>query len=375
MEKLARRLDLCQEQLLELYEQDSKQLQHHILHWKYIRYESVIYYTARQMGIKRLGHQVVPSLDVSKAKAHAAIEMQMCLESLQTTEYNLEPWTLQDTSQELWLAEPKKCFKKGGKTVEVRFDCNEHNAMHYTLWTAVYVQVEDTWTKVEGQVDHRGLFYTVHGCTTYYVDFGKEAHTYGKTNDWTVIVGSRVICSPSTVEGLPIVAPVDIRHPAATDATDATKVHDAPYALPASTTKVYNDSHAPPRKRRRDGNLSISAVDGCSGRKYVDTGNRARSPDIESNNKIRNSGGGHSTPIIQLEGDANCLKCFRYRLTKVSHLYTNSSTTWRWTTESRTNKNAIITLTYSSVHQRSQFLALVKIPKTIKHSLGMLTIM
>nr|CAD1814324.1 early protein [human papillomavirus 40] len=370
MENLARRLDLCQEQLLELYEQNSKELQQHILHWKYIRYESAIYYTARQMGIKHLGHQVVPSLDVSKAKAHAAIEMQMCLESLQNTEYNVEPWTLQDTSQELWLAEPKKCFKKGGKTVEVRFDCNETNAMHYTLWTTVYVQVDDAWTKVKGQVDYKGLSYTVHGCTTYYVDFAKEAQTYGKTDRWTVIVGSHVICSPSTIEeqGLPIVETADARPP-----TTATDTPDAPTT---ATTETYGPAQAPPRKRRRNGHLPITPTVGKSlGGEYVDTADRTRTPDPESNNGHRNCGGGSATPIIQLEGDANCLKCFRYRLGKVSHLFCNSSTTWRWTTESRTDKNAIITLTYSSVQQRSDFLAIVKIPKTIKHSLGMLTLM
>lgn len=370
METLARRLDMCQEQLLELYEKDSRDLQDHVLHWKCIRYECALYYKAREMGIKHLGHQVVPKLEVSRAKAHVAIEMQLSLESLLQTEYSIEPWTLQDTCQELWHTEPKKCFKKRGQTVEVRFDCNPENTMQYTLWSEIYVPVNDTWVKVHGHVDYKGLSYTVCGQKTYYVDFIKEAQTYGDTGQWNVVVGSNVISSPASVSStVTEVSSVASTEP---DSRTATTVPDS-----TCTQKDYEEQ-APPRKRVRFEPHTTQIP--CTlartvGGEPLDSRDPRIIPKHSHHNQGGHSGGSNATPIVQLQGDANSLKCFRYRLGKYKYLYVDVSSTWRWTTESNKQNSALITLTYASVQQREAFLANVKIPTTIKHCLGFLTIM
>lgn len=371
METLARRLDMCQEQLLELYEKDSKTLKDHVLHWKYIRYECALYYKARESGIKHLGHQVVPQLEVSRQKAYLAIELQMSLEALLQTEYSLEPWTLQDTSQEVWLTEPQKCFKKRGQTVEVRYDCNPANAMHYTLWSDIYVPYNSTWLKVSGHVDYEGLSYTVCGQKQYYVEFHKEAQTYGETGQWNVVMGSNVIYSPASVSST--VSEVSSVASTESDTRPATTVPDS-----TCTQKADCQEQAPPRKRVRfdPHTTPIADLARTVGRGSVDSSDSRLVPKHTDHHPRGHNRGSHTTPIIQLQGEANALKCFRYRLNKHKHLFADVSSTWRWTTEcNNKNNTALITLTYISEQQRADFLSRVKIPVTIKQCLGALTMM
>ena len=129
METLASRLNACQEKLLELYETDSDQLQDQIMHWQLVRLENVIMYKAREAGMLHLNHQVVPVQLIAKAKACKAIEMQLALKTLLKSPYGTEPWTLRDTSQEMWDAAPKQCWKKKGYTVDVKFDGEDTKTM------------------------------------------------------------------------------------------------------------------------------------------------------------------------------------------------------------------------------------------------------
>ena len=107
MESLTERFDAVQENLLELFESGSDNIEDQILYWNLMRKEGILLYYARQKGISRLGLQHVPSLAVSEFKAKQAIMMTLQLESLKNSEFGREKWTLQDTSLELYNTEPE----------------------------------------------------------------------------------------------------------------------------------------------------------------------------------------------------------------------------------------------------------------------------
>ena len=133
METLCHRLNVCQEKILDCYELDSDKLVDQINYWTLLRYEAAMFYAARERNLQTINHQVVPATTVSKQKACQAIEMHMALQSLNKSDYNMEPWTMRETCYELWCVAPKQCFKKGGITVTVIFDGNKDNAMDLSL--------------------------------------------------------------------------------------------------------------------------------------------------------------------------------------------------------------------------------------------------
>ncbi|CAA44658.1 E2 [Pygmy chimpanzee papillomavirus type 1] len=373
METLAKHLDACQEQLLELYEENSNELTKHIQHWKCVRHENVLLYKARQMGLSHIGLQVVPPLKVSQTKGHEAIEMQMTLETVLKSEYGTEPWTLQETSFEMWLTPPKHCFKKQGQTVEVRYDCNAENSMHYVLWKYIYVCENDRWQKVKGMVDIKGLYYMVGQCKTYYIDFEKEAKQYSKTLQWEVCYDSKVICSPASVSST--VQEVSIAGPTSHSTTTLAQATCA-----VSSIATEDSVQAPPYKRLRGPSHCARKLQNTSNivcatdRGTLDSENNINNNNYNNNNQQRNNSNSSGTPIVQLQGDSNNLKCFRYRLhDKYKHLFMLASSTWHWTASSNSTKNAIVTLTYVNEQQRQDFLNTVKIPATIKHTLGFMS--
>ncbi|AAZ39516.1 E2 protein [human papillomavirus 106] len=380
METLASRLDVCQEKLLELYEKDSDQLQDQILHWHLVRWENVILYKAREAGHLHLNHQVVPVQLIAKAKACKAIEVQLALKTLLKSPYGTEPWTLRDTSQEMWDTEPKQCWKKRGYTVDVKFDGEESKTMCYTCWRDIYVQsiADDTWDKVTGHVDHAGLYYVHEGTRVTYVKFSQEAQTYGSTGTWEVHVGGHIIYDafdPSVSstqdteqEPLSTTRPTDPSHTDQPDATTPTPVlGPAPTFVP------------PPPKRQRLGygpqHTEQPDSTGDRGQRLArDNARDQCNPD--GANQHRNISVGHGAPVIHLRGDPNKLKCLRYRLKKHTPvLFTKASSTWRWSTcSSPTDANsAFVTLWHDSVEQRAKFLATVTLPKDIVAVPGYMT--
>lgn len=364
MEAIAKRLDACQEQLLELYEENSTDLNKHVLHWKCIRHESVLLYKAKQMGLSHIGMQVVPPLKVSEAKGHNAIEMQMHLESLLKTEYSMEPWTLQETSYEMWQTPPKRCFKKRGKTVEVKFDGCANNTMDYVVWTDVYVQDTDSWVKVHSMVDAKGIYYTCGQFKTYYVNFVKEAEKYGSTKQWEVCYGSTVICSPASVSS----TTQEVSIPESTTYTPAQT------STPVSSSTQEDAVQTPPRKRARGVQQSPCNALCVAHIGPVDSGNHNLITNNHDQHQRRNNSNSSATPIVQFQGESNCLKCFRYRLNdKHRHLFDLISSTWHWASPKAPHKHAIVTVTYHSEEQRQQFLNVVKIPPTIRHKLGFMS--
>ncbi|ACT32131.1 regulatory protein [Macaca fascicularis papillomavirus 11] len=358
MESLADRLNVCQDKILSLYEADRDDLQAQIEHWRCVRLENALLYKAREMGMHSINHQAVPVLAVSKAKGHDAIEMQMALEGLSKSNFSTERWTLGDTSLERWRAEPQGCFKKRGVEVEVRYDCEKDNAMVYTLWTDIYVMGDAGWTKVSGHVDYNGLSYCCDGCTMYYVEFAKDASRYGKKNIWEVHVGGKVIhCSDSVSSSTTSVTVPIVETPA--------RLQHTPQTQPASFVGERRQTPAAKRPRTSDCTdaAAVRALDHKS--HTLLTGGGSHDP-------ARSCHYGETAPIVHLKGEPNGLKCLRYRLGKYKHLYQNISSTWHWTDSNC--KKAIVTVTYCSELQRTQFLQTVKIPQTVTVSKGVMSL-
>nr|ABU90815.1 E2 [Rhesus papillomavirus 1b] len=365
MEALAERLSALQDRILELYEDDSKDLKDQIEHWKCVRQECAVLYKAREVGFTHLNHQVVPPLTVSRAKAHKAIEVQLALESLQNSEYNDEEWTLQDASLEMWHTEPKGCFKKKGVPVTVLFDCDKDNTMEYVLWGHIYVWGDNGWVKTFGEADNWGLHYTVAGDKVYYVQFYEDAKKYGHGNgngdgyEWEVHVGGTVmhysdsVSSATHCDKLPTVEIVSGLQP----------INPSP--PPANPSAKENVWSSPAKRVRRSdsGGDPVRALDGKS---------RSVLCGSAHNNATGSSGDSNYTPIVHLKGESNCLKCLRFRLGKHKNLYINISSTWRWANHA--NEKAIVTVTFASELQRQQFLSTVKIPSTVTLSQGVMTV-
>nr|AGO86729.1 E2 [human papillomavirus 52] len=341
MESIPARLNAVQEKILDLYEADSNDLNAQIEHWKLTRMECVLFYKAKELGITHIGHQVVPPMAVSKAKACQAIELQLALEALNKTQYSTDGWTLQQTSLEMWRAEPQKYFKKHGYTITVQYDNDKNNTMDYTNWKEIYLLGECECTIVEGQVDYYGLYYWCDGEKTYFVKFSNDAKQYCATGVWEVHVGGQVIVCPASVSSNEV-------------STTETAVHLCTETSKTSALSVgAKDTHLqPPQKRRR--------------------------PDVTDSRNTNKGRVAHTTctaPIIHLKGDPNSLKCLRYRVKPHNSLYVQISSTWHWTSNECTNtKLGIVTITYSDEAQREQFLKTVKIPNTVQVIQGVMSL-
>ncbi|ABX56104.1 E2 [Macaca fascicularis papillomavirus 5] len=360
MEALADRLSACQDKILTLYEDDSKKLTDQIEHWRCVRHECAVLYKAREMGHQHLNHQAVPPLTVSRSKAHQAIELQIALESLNNSDYKDEDWTLQDTSLEMWYAEPKACFKKKGETVTVLFDCEKDNAMDYTLWGYVYVWGDNGWDKLSGQVDYWGLFYWSQNLKVYYKDFKDDAKKYSKTGCWEVHVGGTVIHYSDSMSSTAFgdsVSPAEITSGLHSHSTP-TLTHTSP-----KSTKENSGAPQPPAKRRRPDSAAdpVRALDGNSRSLLAGPPHNCAGNSVHAN----------CTPVVHLKGEPNCLKCLRYRFGKHKHLYLNVSSTWHWANNA--DSKAIVTVTFGNEQQRQEFLSSVKIPNTVTVSKGHMT--
>nr|AEI61681.1 early protein E2 [human papillomavirus 58] len=358
MEEMSARLSAVQDKILDIYEADKNDLTSQIEHWKLIRMECAIMYTARQMGISHLCHQVVPSLVASKTKAFQVIELQMALETLNASPYKTDEWTLQQTSLEVWLSEPQKCFKKKGITVTVQYDNDKANTMDYTNWSEIYIIEETTCTLVAGKVDYVGLYY-IHGNEkTYFKYFKEDAKKYSKTQLWEVHVGSRVIVCPTSIPS---------------DQISTTETAD-----PKTTEATNNESTQGTKRRRLD--LPDSRDNTQYSTKYTDCAvdSRPRGGGLHSTTnctyKGRNVCSSKVAPILHLKGDPNSLKCLRYRLKPFKDLYCNMSSTWHWTSDDKGDKVGIVTVTYTTETQRQMFLNTVKIPPTVQISTGVMSL-
>lgn len=375
MATLADRLDACQETLIDLYEKDSNKLEDQIKHWHCIRLENAILFKARQAGLTHLGHQVVPTLNVTKGKAHQAIAVHLSLQSLYASEYKDEPWTLQNTSLDMWNTQPKGCWKKKGRTVTVKYDCEDSKKMEYVNWGHIYVQSTHTeqWHRVHGQVSYDGLYYELEGHKQYYVQFAQEATKYGEHNKWEVHWGNTVIYEPcnsvsSTQDTLREVSPAEAADRLLHAPEPATSTQ---HVGTAKTTKA--PVQAPPCKRQRVNRDGVRQPNTAPPNIWVDN-NKSGADGYPHSTETRNFSDGDTAPVIHLRGDANKLKCLRYRLrSSVPDLFVNASSTWHWTCGEATQKCAFVTIWYANEEQRAKFLQRVTIPKGIQAMQGFMS--
>ncbi|ALO65144.1 E2 [Rattus norvegicus papillomavirus 3] len=196
MESLCSRLSAVQEELMCIYEEGDRTLATQVRHWQLIRQEQVLLHAARQQGHTRIGMQAVPSLAASQANAKNAIEMHLLLQSLLQSPYAKEPWTLSETSRDLYLAPPSHTLKKSGQTIEVLFDGDENNSMQYTKWLQVfYTDDRGMWKRVPSVCDATGIFFDRNGHREYYVRFEKEAMRFSVTGTWQAVDEGKIYSS------------------------------------------------------------------------------------------------------------------------------------------------------------------------------------
>lgn len=435
MEALSARFNALQETLMDLYESGVETLETQIQHWKLLRQEQILFHYARKHGIMRLGYQPVPPLATSEIKAKDAIAMGLLLESLQKSKYAEEPWTLVETSLETVRSPPMDCFKKGPKSVEVYFDGNPENLMLYTIWTYIYYQTEeDTWEKVEGQVDYTGAYYMEGHFKNYYIRFEEDAKRFSTTNQWEVHVNKDVVFTPVTsstppvgdaepsnnsVSGPTLRSPTPVpnqrtsnrrfgRKASSPTATTRRQKHRETQRQKTATRRRKSRSRSRSSRRRGGEGTRRSSSRGSSSSPNRDRGGRSGGgPITRSRSRSRSRTRGYSTgggvapdevgtavrsvgrqhsgriarllaeakdpPVILLRGDANTLKCFRYRFRK-KHAggFRFVSTTWSWVegdSNDRVGRSRMLIAFYTE-EERELCLEKIKLPYGVEWSYG-----
>lgn len=360
MEKLSQSLELVQEELLMLYEKDSDNLKDQVRQWELVKKENIILHAARRKGIMRLGYHQVPSLASSEHRAREAIEMQMYLQSLENSVFGEEPWTLQETTRERFLAPPRYCFKKEGYQVEVIFDDNRENSVSHTAWKFVYYQNgDDLWHKVPGRVEHEGLSYTqIDGLKVTFLDFAEEAKKYSQTGQWDVFVNNKRILPSS---GTP---------PASRNTARQTR---------GSTTSKASPKTSSPGLRRRPAGHHLRSRGGPSRRQArgptppspEEVGARTTTPSGRYSGRLgRLIQDARDPAALLLKGRPNVLKCFRFTVKqKWPRLCRLISTTFHWTASEGPQRvgEARVIIVFETPDQRKQFLSVVRFPPSISH--------
>nr|WJJ59297.1 MAG: E2 protein [Leptonychotes weddellii papillomavirus 13] len=418
METLSQRLGALQEQMMDLFEQQSSNLSAHVRYWLLQRQEHAMMYVARQKGLNKLGTCAVPPMHVSKARAEDAIAMHLQLSSLQDSQFGTLPWTLGETSMERYKANPSGTFKKAGAPVTVHYDNSPDNAVEYTLWGHVYDQVDGVWTDCAGGADERGLYINRNGAKEYYEHFQKDSARYGTTGEWTVNCGSETFYFPNST------GPGKQSIPEAADPAEQTaapvpqRSREAPADQPTGQRerscleeveldrgrREQRKPAATTRGRRRLGDLDWDTDwepppvlhGGPWGRpqpykvdkrgwkhqgllqqqlqqqqlQQQQQGGCLPGPDPPSTPQAPPSA---LLPCVVLSGEANQVKCYRYRLwKKYGGLVEDITTTWTWAKRGQRHRESKISLVFKTEELRTKFLASVCLPKGVWASLGML---
>lgn len=402
METLNERYDALQENLLMLYEAGSDKIDDQIMYWDIMRQENVLFYYARKKNIARIGLQPVPSLTTSEHKAKQAIMMSLQLKSLKMSAYGKEPWTLQDTSFEVYNAAPSNTFKKGAFTVDVFYDDDEDNYYPYTAWSFIYYENGDgRWHKVEGQADYEGLYFITHDNEkNYYVTFDTDAARFSRTGHWTVKYKNHTISSTSvtSTSGNPAGDP---------SSREGTNTVGQETPVPQTNRRRQRESSSSPNRRTRqttsqsdwDPDSSPSSGERLPRRRR----RRERAPAAKRREQRKSTkslvpspeevgrrhklveGKGLSRlrrlqeeawdpPVLLLKGPANTLKCYRYRCkTRCKGLFTRMSTVFSWVGEgSERIGQPRMLLAFANNEQRRHFINTVHLPKGTEYSLGRL---
>lgn len=402
MEILSSRLELLQDEILNLYEQASTKLEQQLLHWQLLRKEAVLQYFIRKKGYSRLGSINIPPLANSQAKAKQAIEMTLLIETLLQSPYAFEEWTLVDISRERVMTEPEYTFKKKGVSIDVKFDGDDNNVVRHTMWKELYIQnSENEWYKTNSKVDHRGIYYfDSDNYKIYYVDFAKESERYSSTGHWDVFYNQKLIMPSvsSSLSGTEVpvgrgkpdcstTAPCNTTHQAATSSYTHTTQETKEKSPKAKRRRYTRRESRSPEQHRRSRSSSRESQRGerrgRGGRVPGELSTQELSPPSpgqvgSSRRSIPQRAGGRiqrllqearDPPALVLKGEPNRLKCVRYRLKeKYSSLFFRVSTTWFWTQCEGTDRvgDARVLVQFTDEKQRNQFLNSVKLPNSIR---------
>lgn len=341
-------------------------------------------YYCRKEGYSNLGLHHIPPSKVSEQNAKVAIQMSIVLQSLSKSQYASEPWTLQDTSADLFASPPKNCFKKRGYEVTVWFDDKKENAFPYINWSDIYYQdAEDKWHKTHGKVDYDGLYYEESdGSKSYFILFFEDASRYGDTNMWSVHYNNEHIYVPSTsssrrAAGLTISSEKSDSIPhTSRDTTQST-------GYGRSTTQTEEAIPRPPerlsalrRRRRGEGESTRAKRRRPAGRSAVPSpesvGRSHRSVARTNLTRLERLQAEAWDPfLILLRGPANTLKCWRYRC----NLKCGSpiiSSVFKWVTSKDDLQQSRMLLAFTSNADRELFLETVKFPQGTSWALGSL---
>nr|WDS49640.1 MAG: E2 protein [Neophocaena asiaeorientalis asiaeorientalis papillomavirus 1] len=378
MEKVSSHLSALQEEQMELCDKDSTNLSDHVKYWSLVRREHIILCAARKRGMSRVGIQAIPPASVCEEMARQAIGMQMAIASLQNSCFGTEPWSLCQTSSEMYKTEPQDTFKKNGVSVRVTFDGDVNNEMLYTMWGFVYRYAEGTWRKEEGGVDHAGV-YTVYGeQKTYYVDFGKEAEKYSSLGVWEVrlrgelLTDSKLVTSSSgTSKAQTTCAQKPLPGPAGPPYEDSPRPASTPGVSPI--TKAWQPWTSTPTKGKQGPHQETTVGHGGHRKQGKHPANdpgpiRCGIANNWSCGDTSDSDTDCNLPVIIYKGTANQLKCFRFRIRKYCKgIYCNLTTTWQWLGKdgvTRTNNHRIV-VAFEDCKKRQQFLGTVVLPEGV----------
>ncbi|AFS89105.1 E2 [Equus caballus papillomavirus 4] len=420
MAKLLSHLDALSERQMTLLEKGSTSLACHLEYWGLQRRENMVMYAARQKGMCRVGHIPFPSMVSCAAKAREAIEMELQLASLLQTEFGNQPWTLAETSYELFKTKPRDTFKRGGYLAEVFFDGVPENAMWYPGWRAIiYEGADGEWHLGPGECDAQGLYFVRDGEKHYYTLFGDDAARFGTTGTWKVRCQDETYQYPSvssTTDGDPEDAPDGAAggpaaspRPAAGPAEPGSPVTGNAPAVPEEQPHLGGRRVASPGRRvhpptRYQPTEYPSSLLGALGSPPLQTGPgwrglggvepaaspgspaRQASPDSspqppppQALPRAAESGPGGAAVLgnrgpavedghvyLMLTGSAAKLKTWRWRLHKHHRRYFGriSSTFW-WTTGSRNTGKCVdarVIITFRGSAMRETFLHRVSVP-------------
>ncbi|AKB94038.1 E2 [Bos taurus papillomavirus 14] len=399
MEAACERLCAVQDVQMQLIEKNSSLLTDQIAYWNAVRHENMLLYAARKKGVTCIGHCRVPHLAVCAERAKQAIEMHLALQELQKTQWGRDTWSLTDTSWENYMSEPTRSLKKGARVIEVEYDGNASNRNWYTVYNLLYMRTEDGWFFATGGADGNGLFYTtMSGERTYYDFFSRDAARFSATGAYIVRDSDRVYsaCSSTSsdsrdgIDGLWVSQEGPEGDPAGKEAIPAQSVsplygttcgsavrgsvgriragvRSHPYCVPLS--------QGLPQCRITSSSVSSTlSLDLERGEEEQET-QQQEQPD--STETLDEPARPRATPTFNLlhptgpqicalvAGNANQVKCYRYRIKK-SHRrrYKNCTTTW-WTVADQGAERqgeAQLLITFDTSEQRSDFLKSVPLP-------------
>ncbi|AVY53530.1 E2 [Human papillomavirus type 212] len=380
---LRERFRALQEALMESYESGATDLHSQLTYWHLVRKEQAVLYKARQDGLRTLGLQPVPTLQVSEYRAKEAISMTLLLKTFIKSHFVRESWTLQDVSAELVLhTKPKNTFKKRGYTVEVLFDHDPMKAFPYTNFSDIYYQDEnEIWHKTEGKVDYDGMYYEEpNGDRVYFQLFDEDAHKYGQSGQWTVNYKNTTLSPPVTSSTRPTssTSPFGISGTTNTETQQKTTFGRVQTAESASTSSPsprgrraqQGESPVPSKRRRRNGSAGQGTVPSPG-----EVGRRLRTVARTGLSRIRRlQEEARDPPIAIIKGPANPLKCWRNRCNqKYASLFVSMSTAWNWVNDNSTKEErSRLLVAFANNAQRDMFVKLVTFPRGTTYAFGKL---